>query len=73
MERKLNLSGHIFRMEDNRLVKEVVLREMEGKTKREWLDDVKEWCNEEIYILKGRHKTERCVEKIVKCALDTNG
>jgi len=30
-----------------------VFGEMEGKTKRgrpkrEWLDDVKEWCNEEI-------------------------
>ena len=33
--------------------------EMEGKTKRErprreWLDDVNEWCNEEIYILKRK-------------------
>ena len=50
-------------MEDSRLVKEVVFGEMKiktkrGRPKREWLDDVKEWCNEEIYIIKGRHKTE---------------
>ena len=46
-------------MEDSRLVKEVVFVEMEGKTKRgrpnrEWLDDVKEWYNEEIYVLKRK-------------------
>jgi len=55
-ERKLNLFGHIWRIEDNRLVKKVMLGEMEGKTKRgrprrEWLDDEKEWCNEEIIII----------------------
>jgi len=58
-ERKLNLFGHICRMEDSRLVKEVVFGEMEGKIKRgrpkrEWLDDIKEWCNEEIHILKRK-------------------
>src|SRR6218665_2915282 len=57
-ERKLNLFGHICRMEDSRLVKELVFGEMKGKKrgrpKREWLDDVKEWCNEEIYILKRK-------------------
>jgi len=30
-ERKLNIFGHICRMEDNRLVKKVVFREMEGR------------------------------------------
>jgi len=34
-ERKLNLFGHICRMEDNRVVKEVVFEEMEGKQKEE--------------------------------------
>jgi len=53
-ERKLKLYGHICRMEDSRLVNEVVLGEMAGKTNRgrphrKWLDEVKEWCNEEIY------------------------
>jgi|SRR6218665_1677571 len=58
-ERKLKLFGHICRMEDRRLVKEIVFGGMEGKTKRgrtrrEWLDDIKEWCNEEIYELQRK-------------------
>jgi len=76
-ERKLNLFGHICRMEDSRLVKEVVFGEMEGKTKggrlkREWLDDAKEWCNEEIYILKRKAEDRDAWKMIGKCALDTN-
>src|SRR6218665_73663 len=47
MERKLNLFGHICRMKDNRLVKEVIFTTMEGEMRRgkpciEWLDDIKE-------------------------------
>jgi len=78
-ERKLNLFGHICRMEDSRLVKEVVFGEMEGKTKRgrpkrEWLDYIKEWCNKEIYFLKRKAQDIESTWKIiVKCALDTNG
>ena len=46
-------------MEDSRLVKEVVFGEMEGKTKRgrphrDWLYDLMEWCNEQIYELKRK-------------------
>jgi len=33
-ERKLNLFEHICRMEDSRLVREVVFGDMKGKTKR---------------------------------------
>jgi len=63
-------------MEDSRLVKEVVFGEMEGKTKRgrpkrEWLDDVKECCDEEIYILKRKAQDRDAWKMIVKCALDT--
>jgi len=58
-EIKLKLFDHICRMEDNRLVKEVVFLELDGKTNRgrphwEWLDDVKEWCNEDIHELKRK-------------------
>jgi len=61
-------------MGDNRLVKEVVFGEMEGKSKRgrprrEWLDDVKEWCNEETYILKRKTQDRDAWKK----QLDTNG
>src|SRR6218665_3063393 len=46
MERNLNLFGHICRMNDNRLVKEVMFGMMEGETRRgrscrEWLGDIK--------------------------------
>ena len=77
-ERKLNLFGHNCRMEDSRLVvMEVVLGEMKGKTKRgrpkrEWLDDIKEWCNEEIYILKRKAQDRDPWKMKVKCALGTN-
>ena len=52
----LKLFGQLCRMEDSRLVKEIVFREMEGKTKRgtrrrEWLDNISERCNEKIYEL----------------------
>jgi len=63
---------------DNRLVKVVVFGEMEGKTKRgrprrEWLDDVKEWCNKKICILKRKAQDRDTWKKIVKSALDING
>ena len=65
-------------MEDSRLVKEGVFAEMKGKTKggrpkREWLDDAKEWCNEEIYILKRKAQDRDAWKIVVKCALDTSG
>jgi len=77
-ERKLNLFGHICRMEDNSLVKNVVFGEMEGKTKRgsprkEWLDEKKEWYNEEIYILKRKAQDIDAWKMKFKCAVDTNG
>ena len=48
-KRKLGLFGHICRMDDNRLVKHVLLSKMDGKGRRgrpcrEWLDDITEWC-----------------------------
>jgi len=57
---------------------------MEGKTKRgrprrEWLidvkewDDIKEWCNVEIYILRRKAQDRDTWKIIVKCALDTYG
>ena len=54
-------------MEDSRLVKEVVFGDMKGKTKRgrpkrEWLDDVKEWCNEEIFMVKRKLTRQRRLE-----------
>ena len=48
-KRKLQLFGHICRMDDSRLVKQVVFSRMDGKFRigrpsREWLDDIIDWC-----------------------------
>jgi len=47
MERKLKLFGHIYRMDDNRLVKNVVFGIIDGlnrrgRPRREWMNDIKE-------------------------------
>ena len=55
MERKLKLFGHICRMDDNRLVKNVVFRIMDGQNwrgrpSREWMD-IKELCRADVHAL----------------------
>jgi len=78
MERKLNLFGHICRMEDNRLVKCVMLGTMDGQTRRgrpsrEWLDDIKGWCQQDIHTLSRMARDRAQWRGIVRKALDTNG
>ena len=56
MERKIKLFGHIFRMDDSRLVKNVVFGIMDGRNRRErpsreWMDDIKEWCRVDVQTL----------------------
>src|SRR6218665_3028537 len=46
--RKLGLFGHICRMHNNRMIKELMFGRMEGTNKRgrprrEWLDDIIKW------------------------------
>jgi len=74
MDRKLKLLGHICRMDDNRSVKIVVYVMMYGKNKRgrhcrEWIDDIKEWCQTDVQssILSSAWR------RIDHKALDTNG
>ena len=60
-------------MMDNRLVKEVMFGMMEAETRRgkpflsrEWLDDIKEICGEEIHTINRKaqdHGTRRMVVK----------
>ena len=49
IERKMNFFGHICRMQDERLIKQVVFGSMDGKNKRgrpkRWTDDLADWCN----------------------------
>jgi len=76
-ERKLNLFGHICRMLDNRLVKEMMFGMMEAETRgrpcREWLDDIKEWCGGEIYKLNRKVQDCGTWRSVVKTALDPKG
>jgi len=56
MERKLNLFGHICRIPDDRLIKQVVFGIMDGKNKRgrqkrRWTDDLVDWCSKDIGTL----------------------
>src|SRR6218665_3429152 len=56
MKRKLGLFGHICRMENSRKIKSVMLGIMEGKGRRgrpnmQWIDNIKEWCNKDLYSL----------------------
>ena len=53
MQRKLKLFGHICRMPDHRLIKTTIFGIIEGnnkrgRPKREWLDDIKEWCQKSV-------------------------
>ena len=78
MERKLNLFGHICRMKNNRLVKEVMSGTMEGELRRarscrEWLDDIKEWGGAEIHILNRKAQDHGTWRRVVRTALDTYG
>ena len=78
MRRKLNLFGHICRMDDRRLIKTVMLGGMEGGTKRgrpcrEWLDDIEEWGQKSIQTLSDIAKNRQKWRETVKCAVDTYG
>src|SRR6218665_3611163 len=57
-KRKLGLFGHtcICRVENSRKIKSVMLGIMDGKGRRgrhnmEWIDNIKEWCNKDLYSL----------------------
>jgi len=54
MERKPNFFGHVCRMNDDRLIKAVIFGDMKGtnrrgRPRREWLNDIQEWCNMDVY------------------------
>jgi len=56
MRRKLNLFGHIIRMDGRRERGSVMIGIMEGNQRRgrpcrEWLDDIGDWCQEKIHTL----------------------
>ena len=78
MKRKLSFFGHVCRMDDKRLVKNVIFGRMEGMNRRgrpcrEWLDDVSDWCNEKVHVLYRWAQDRRMWRGIVERALVTYG
>jgi hypothetical protein len=78
MKRKLNLFGHICRMDDGRMVKTVVFGMMEGANRkcrpwREWLGDIIEWCKKGIQEVAGITKDREAWIHLVEDVLNTNG
>ena len=76
MKRKLKLLGHIARMENRRKVRNVMLGIMEGINRkvrhgREWLDDMKEWCQKDMYLLCETPQEWSKWRWLVKCSWDT--
>ncbi|HMW60562.1 MAG TPA: reverse transcriptase domain-containing protein, partial [Leptospiraceae bacterium] len=63
MGRKLTLFGHICRMNDGRMVKDILFGMMDGKSRRgrpsrEWFDDIRECCGLDagVCCIKARDK-----------------
>ena len=78
MRRKLNLFGHICRMSSDRKIKSVMLGIMDGTGKkgrpnREWLDDVRDWCHEEVHKLQSVAQDRAEWKRKVNLALGTYG
>jgi len=78
MGRKLSLFGHICRMDDSRKIKSVMLGIMDGKARRgrpnrEWVDDIKDWCRQDLYSLTLLAQDRGGWKQVMKCALDTYG
>jgi hypothetical protein len=73
IQRKLKLFGHICRMNDDRKIKTLMFGIMEGNNKREWTDDIVDWCGKDLQQL-GHAAQDRLVWRdIVRKALNTYG
>jgi len=44
-----------------------------GRPYREWLDNVKEWCQKDIHLLFRIAQDRNKWRQVVKCSLDTYG
>jgi len=78
LELNLNLFGHICRMEDTRLVKNVVFGKIEGRSRRgrlnrEWLDDIEEWCQEDNHSFSRKAQDRDLWRRTVNYAVNTDG
>jgi len=76
IERKLKLFRLICRMDENRLVKNMVfgIRDglnRRGRPRREWMDDIKEWCRTDVQALSIMAQESSEWRRVVMEALDT--
>ena len=72
------VSKQVCRMNDNRLVKEVMFGVMEGERRRgrpcrDGLDEIKEWYGEEIHTLNRKAQYRGTWRTVVKTAFGTYG
>ena len=66
------------RMENSRKIKSVMLGIMDGKGRHgrpnmEWIDNIKEWCNKDLYSLTISALDRKLWKQTIKFALDTYG
>jgi len=78
IRRKLSLFGHICRMENTRKIKTVMMGRMNGsgrrgRPNREWLDDIRDWCQKDVYTLNILAQDRTKWIEITDDALDTYG
>src|SRR5260221_9900866 len=78
MRRKLGLFGHIYRMDNSRKIKCIMLGTMDGtgrrgRPNREWLDDIRDWCQEDIHTLSVLAQDREMWKQKTKFAVDTYG
>ncbi len=78
IKRKMELFGHICRMEDGRMVKKMVFgtvggKNRRGRPRREWLDDITEWGNGELATLSREARNRESWRRRVQRAVDTYG
>jgi len=78
IDRKMYFFGHICRMQDERLIKQVVFGIMDGKNKRgrpkrRWTDDLADWCNKDICTLCSSAMDRKKWTHLVKYVVVTNG
>jgi len=76
--RKLRLFGHICRMHNNRRIKELMFRRMEGANRRgrprwEWLDDITEWAKASLQELSQAAMDRKNWKSLAKMAPNTYG
>src|SRR5260221_6589109 len=78
MKRKLGLFGHTCRMDNSRKIRSVMMGIMDGtgrrgRPNRKWLNDIRDWCQEDIQRLSILALDRQWRKEKTKCALDTYG